>query len=221
MTSNKPPFRLAVIDRENLAEAFRSKVPDHAQVLPRASVLELLNDTKTGAYAGLVVNVAAAGPFLGDLLRWTEATMSRRVPTLVVASGGPEDTAAARLLTGRSHVSWMAAERPEQVIQDWIHLAVEVEAIRFAILEHEAVARRLREARLQLFQGGNFASPPPLGPPCGPPLPTCMEEVLQLRDARSLFAKAHITAAVGQYGSFKEASNALGVSYTSLWRRMR
>ena len=44
---------------------------------------------------------------------------------------------------------------------------------------------------------------------------------LPLREARAQFERAHIKAAVREWGSLKEAAAALGISYTSLWRRLR
>ena len=48
-----------------------------------------------------------------------------------------------------------------------------------------------------------------------------LEEIMALREARAQFERAHIKAAVREWGSLKEAAAALGISYTSLWRRLR
>ena len=71
----------------------------------------------------LVVSVAASGPFLTDLLRWTESSVEQRVPTLVLGGGGDDDEAAARMILGRDHVRWLDADpkdMPHDELKKWV-----------------------------------------------------------------------------------------------------
>lgn len=220
----RPNFRLAVVDRAGLAADLESIARDKewpADVLACSSALEIVGDGGPGSIGGLVVSVAASGPFLTDLLRWTESSSTQRIPTLIIGAGRPDDEAAARMILGREHVKWMNADPKKADLAEWLVEALEVHEIRIFRSEHDRIAQSLREARMQLFHGFVTSYTPPDGPPCGPPLPTTVEEILRLRDARTQFERAHIQAAVREWGSLKEASAALGISYTSLWRRLR
>ena len=217
-------FRLAVVDRAGLAATFESIARERGwsvEVVACSSVLEIVGDAGPGQLGGLAVSVAASGPFLTDLLRWTESSAVMRVPTLVIGAGREDDEAAARMTLGRGHVRWLDAEPLRESLADWLLVAIEVHEIRGFRSEHDAVAQALREARLQLFHGHMQTYAPPDGPPCGPVLPTTLEEIAPLREARSQFERSHIQAAVREWGSLKDASAALGISYTSLWRRLR
>ena len=121
----------------------------------------------------------------------------------------------------REHVRWTPPEPTRESLSEWLLIALEVHELRSFRSQHDALATGLREARMQLFHGFISGYAPPEGPPCGPPLPTSQEEIQPLKEARSQFERAHIQAAVREWGSLKEASQALGISYTSLWRRLR
>lgn len=222
--TSRRSFRLAVVDRAGLAATFESIARDRGwpvEVVACSSVLEIVGDAGPGQLGGLAVSVAASGPFLTDLLRWTESSAIQRVPTLVIGAGRDDDDAAARMILGRGHVRWLDANPPRLSLAEWMLVAIEVHEIRGFRGEHDGVAQALREARLQLFHGHLQSYAPPEGPPCGPPLPTTVEEIQPLREARAQFERSHIQAAVREWGSLKDASAALGISYTSLWRRLR
>ncbi len=217
-------FRIAVVDRAGLAGQLESIAREKewpVDVLSCSSALEIVGDGGPGPLGGLVVSVAASGPFLTDLMRWTESSVAQRIPTLLIGAGRPEDEAAARMVLGRDHVQWIGADPTPVQLAEWLVVALEVHELRVFRSEHDSIAQSLREARMQLFHGFISTYAPPEGPPCGPPLPTTIEEILRLRDARSQFERAHIQAAVREWGSLKDASTALGISYTSLWRRLR
>lgn len=169
----------------------------------------------------LAISVSAAGPFIMDLLRWAENKFEQRVPTAVIGAGAESDEEAARMILGRDHVRWVDPAIAEAELGTWLLTAIEVHELRAYRNEHDSVAAALREARMQLFHGFISSYAPPEGPPCGPPLPTAIDEIQSLRDARAQFERAHIQAAVRERGSLKDASSALGISYTSLWRRLR
>lgn len=217
-------FRLAVVDRAGLSGELESIAREKKwsiDVLSCSSALEIVGDSGPGQLGGLIVSVGASGPFLTDLLRWTESNTVQRVPTLVIGSGREEDEAAARMILGRGHVRWLDAQPASEAIAKWLLVALEVHELRAFRGEHDSIAQALREARMQLFHGFVSSYSPPEGPPCGPPLPTNVEEIIPLRDARVQFERAHIQSAVREWGSLKDASAALGISYTSLWRRLR
>lgn len=217
-------FRIAVVDRAGLAaelEAIAREQSWPVEVLSCSSALEIVGDSGPGPLGGLVVSVGASGPFLTDLLRWTESTAAQRVPTLVIGAGRPEDEAAARMVLGREHVKWLDPDPGKEALSTWLSVALEVHEVRAFRSEHDGIAQALREARMQLFHGFIQNYGPPDGPPVGPPLPTTIPEIQPLREARSQFERAHIQAAVREWGSLKDASAALGISYTSLWRRLR
>jgi hypothetical protein len=218
-------FRLAVVDRAGLAAELEGVARERGwavEVVPCSSALEIVGDSGPGQLGGLVVSVAASGPFLMDLLRWTESSVQQRIPTLVFGSGRPEDEAAHRMILGREHVRWVDHQSPRDQFATWLEVALEVHEVRAFRGEHDTIAQALREARMQLFHGFiTQYAPDPESPPCGPPLPTSIEEIQPLRDARTQFERAHIQAAVREWGSLKDASAALGISYTSLWRRLR
>lgn len=217
-------FRLAVVDRAGLATEFEAIARAKSwpvEVLSCSSALEIVGDSGPGPLGGLVVSVGASGPFLTDLLRWTESTATQRVPTLVLGAGRPEDEAAARMVLGREHVKWLDVMPERDALAEWIAVALEVHEVRAFRSEHDGISQALREARMQLFHGFIQSYTPPEGPPVGPPLPTTTLEIQPLREARAQFERAHIQAAVREWGSLKDASAALGISYTSLWRRLR
>jgi len=217
-------FRIAVVDRAGLAAELESIARERSwpvEVMSCSSALEIVGDSGPGPLGGLVVSVGASGPFLTDLLRWTESTATQRVPTLVIGAGRPEDEAAARMVLGREHVKWLDPSPEKEELAKWLVVALEVHEVRAFRSEHDGIAQALREARMQLFHGFIQNYGPPDGPPVGPPLPTTIPEIQPLREARSQFERAHIQAAVREWGSLKDASAALGISYTSLWRRLR
>ena len=217
-------FRLAVVDREGLSTEFEALARQETwsvEVLSCRSALEIVGDSGPGPLGGLAISVAASGPFLTDLLRWTESNATQRVPTLLIGTGRPEDEAAARMILGREHVKWLDATPERAALAEWLITALEVHEVRAFRSEHDGIAQAIREARMQLFHGFVQSYAPPEGPPCGPPLPTTTDEIQPLREARAQFERAHIQAAVREWGSLKDASAALGISYTSLWRRLR
>ena len=220
----RPPFRLAIVDRAGLSGRFETVARSHTwevEVLACSSALEIVGEGGPGPIGGLVVSVSASGPFLTDLLRWTESSAQHRLPTLVMGAGRPEDEAAARMVLGREHAQWLPAAASDVDLSAWLSVALEVHEVRAFRAEHDRIAQSLREARMQLFHGFLNDYTPPEGPPVGPPLPPALEEIQPLKEARMQFERAHIQAAVREWGSLKEASAALGISYTSLWRRLR
>jgi hypothetical protein len=218
-------FRLAVVDRAGLAAELEGIARERGwsiEVVSCSSALEIVGDSGPGQLGALAVSVSASGPFLMDLLRWTESSAQQRLPTLVIGAGRPEDEPAQRMILGREHVRWLDAPPPRDGLMKWMEVALEVHEVRAFRSEHDGIAQALREARMQLFHGFiSHYAPDPESPPCGPPLPTTIEEIQPLREARAQFERAHIQAAVREWGSLKDASAALGISYTSLWRRLR
>jgi hypothetical protein len=144
-------FRLAVVDRAGLAAEFESIAREKAwpvDVLSCSSALEIVGDSGPGPLGGLVVSVGASGPFLTDLLRWTESTASQRVPTLVLGAGRPEDEAAARMVLGREHVKWLDTDPSRESLAEWIAVALEVHEVRAFRSDHDGIAQAMREARM-------------------------------------------------------------------------
>jgi DNA-binding NtrC family response regulator len=152
-------------------------------------------------------------------LRWTDRDYESRIPAAVV--GRDSDEAAISAVLARDHVQWIDVNEAEQRLNDWIPLSLEVHDLRMFRHQHEALATQLHEARARLFHGEIEHYTPPEGPPCGPALPTNIEEIQPLRDARAQFERGLIRAAIREKGSLKDAAAALGISYTSLWRRLR
>lgn len=222
--SPRRKFKLVAVDRKGLANQIETLARERGwsvEVVNCTSALEVVGENGPTSVGGLAISVAAAGPFVMDLLRWAENKFDQRVPTLVIGAGTDADEEAARMLLGREHVKWLPANAPEADLAAWLLTAIEVHELRGYRSEHDAIASALREARMQLFHGFIQGYAPPEGPPCGPPLPTAVDEIQSLRDARAQFERAHIQAAVRERGSLKDASAALGISYTSLWRRLR
>jgi hypothetical protein len=216
----KPSF--VVVDRGGVADKVRAtaeRLGAPIQVVPMASVLEVLGENGPASASGLVATTAATGPFLLDLLRWTDRDHESRIPAAVV--GTESDESAVQATLGRDHVRWIDAGDADGEIERWLQLALEVHDLRGFHAQHEAIAAQLREARMRLFYGEIETYTPPEGPPCGPPLPTAVEEIQSLKEAKAQFERGLIRAAVRESGSLKDASAALGISYTSLWRRMR
>lgn len=225
MTPRGGPRRLkvVVVDRGGLAGEFEVLSRENqwsVEVVACTSVLEVIGESGPGQVEGVVASVGAAGPFLADLLRWTD-TAPQRIPVLLVGTGKPEDEGARRLILGREHIRWRGPNPEPTHLAEWLLMALEVQAARAYRAEHDGLAQALREARMQLFHGFITQYVPAEGPPCGPPLPTSIEEIQPLRDARAQFERAHIQAAVRECGSLKDAALSLGISYTSLWRRLR
>jgi hypothetical protein len=215
---------LAVVDRSGMAgtiEALARANDWPIELLACASSLEVLAEGTAPNIGALVVSVAAAGPFLPDLLRWSDGNGSERTPVLVMGSNAPDDDTAARLVVSREHATWLDSAASETSLKEWLEVAVEVHALRLFRREHDAIAGSLREARGQVFHGFHASYTAPSEMPCGPPLPTSIDEIQPLKDARTQFERSHIQAAVREFGSLKDAAVALGISYTSLWRRLR
>ncbi|MCK6549629.1 hypothetical protein L6R52_27585 [Myxococcota bacterium] len=226
-TSSSTPhrkFKLVVVDRKGLANQLDTLARERGwavDVVNCTSALEVVGENGPSNVGGLAISVSAAGPFIMDLLRWAENKFEQRVPTAVIGAGAESDEEAARMILGRDHVRWVDPAIAEAELGTWLLTAIEVHELRAYRNEHDSVAAALREARMQLFHGFISSYAPPEGPPCGPPLPTAIDEIQSLRDARAQFERAHIQAAVRERGSLKDASSALGISYTSLWRRLR
>lgn len=217
----RPP-EIIIVDRNELAdrvEAVARELGTPVMIRRFGSVLEVLGDGGPRGGAGLLCSVAATGPFLGDLLKWTDRDPSSRIPAAVV--GGSSDEASVEVVLGRDHARWIDAQRLGEGLAEWLPVAVEVQDLRGFREQHDRLAQALREERSKLFGGELERVVPEEGPPCGPPLPTSVEEIKSLKEARAQFERGLIRAAVRETGSLKDASAALGISYTSLWRRMR
>ncbi len=213
---------ILVVDRQDLSDQVESVAKElGTPVVVRrfGSVLEVLGDGGPRGGAGLLCSVSATGPFLGDLLRWTDRDPNSRIPAAVV--GGSNDGDSVEVVLGRDHARWIDAQRLSAGLAEFLPVAVEVQDLRSFREEHDRLAQALREERSRLFGGDIERVVPEEGPPCGPPLPTSIEEIKSLKDARAQFERGLIRAAVRETGSLKDASAALGISYTSLWRRMR
>ena len=211
-----------VVDRERLAdrvEAIASGLSVPIAVARYTSVLEVVGEQGPAHSDGVVCSATAAGPFLQDLLRWTDREHRSRIPAAVVGTDADEN--AVNVVLGRDHASWVSAAELEEKLGAWLSMAYEVHDLRAFRKQHDDLATQLREARNRLFYGELEAFTPAEGPPCGPPLPTTIEEIQPLRDARAQFERGLIRAAIRECGSLKEASALLGISYTSLWRRLR
>lgn len=220
--AERQPPEIVVVDRQDLADRISAVAERRGTpVLVRrfGSVLEVLGEGGPKGAAGLLCSVAAAGPFLADLLRWTDREPTSRIPAAVV--GGKGDDAAVEVVLGRDHARWIDLARFEEGVSDWLPIAMEVHDLRRFREEHERLASSLREDRSRLFAAEVERVVPEEGPPCGPPLPTSVEEIRSLKEARAQYERGLIRAAVRETGSLKDASAALGISYTSLWRRMR
>jgi len=216
--------RLAVLDRTNLAGALEeasNRAELDVEIGAFASALELIGDAGPNDVDGLVVHVGTSGPFLPEVLRWADH-LDDRTPTLLVGTGDEStDDEAARQILGREQITWLSSDRAPVDLERWVLLVAEVAELRSFREQHDRTAQALRRARMALFHGQSVDTRPEDGPPCGPPLPTRLEEVEPLKEARSRFERAHIQAVIRDRRSLKEASGALGISYTSLWRRLR
>ena len=212
---------IVVVDRDSLASTVEQVASPLGDITVKryASVLEVVGDEGPSDAAGVVCSAAAAGPFVQDLLRWTDREHTLRIPTAVV--GTDADEAAVNAVLGRDHVTWIEGATVGDALATWMPTAIETHDLRYFRGQHDALATQLREARTRLFYGDMPSYTPPEGPPCGPPLPTNVEEIQPLRDARAQFERGLTRAAVREKGSLKDASAALGISYTSLWRRLR
>jgi hypothetical protein len=219
-----PASRLAVLDRTDLAPALQTaarRAELTFEVTSYGSALELIGEAGPTALDGLAVHAGTAGPFLAEVLRWADQ-LKQRTPTLLVGTGDETaDDEAARQILGREQIQWLAADHGAVDRERWLLLVAEVRELRAFRRDHDATAQTLRRARMALFHGQVTDASPVDGPPCGPPLPTRVEEIEPLKEARSRFERAHIQAVLRDRDSLKEASNALGISYTSLWRRLR
>ncbi|MBI2372812.1 MAG: hypothetical protein HYV07_02315 [Deltaproteobacteria bacterium] len=182
------------------------------------TVLDVLGDKGPKAPIGLLTHLSGPGPFLEDLLKWTELDRPR-IPTAVVGPPSSKDNTSA--LVGRDHVRFIEEARVAEELEAWISLVLEVRDLRKFRADHDAVAAELRRARKKILVGEQEQTAIPNGPPCGPVLPTSIGEVLPIREARAAFERGLVKAAVRETGSLKDASVVLGISYTSLWRRMR
>jgi hypothetical protein len=216
--------RLAVLDRTDLG-AVLAKAAKRAEldfeVATYGSALELIGESGPTEIDGLAVHVGTAGPFLAEVLRWADQ-LKQRTPTSLFGTGDEAaDDEAARQILGREQIQWLPAERTSVDLERWLLLVAEVRELRSFRREHDATAQTLRRARMALFHGHALEKPPDDGPPCGPPLPTRVEEIEPLKEARSRFERAHIQAVLRDRDSLKDASSALGISYTSLWRRLK
>ncbi len=225
MSMGRVPSRVALLDRGQTEVAVSSAAAEaelQVQLLTYGSALELIGEAGPREVDGLAISVESAGPFLPEVLRWADQ-LSFRVPTLLVGSGQEAaDEEASRQILGRDQIRWVEPDRPSDDIERWLVLVAEVKELRAYRGQHELVAQELRRARLALFHG--LSTDPRMtseGPPCGPPLPTHREEIEPLKEARARFERAHIRAVLRDQDSLKEASQALGISYTSLWRRLR
>lgn len=224
--NRRPPLasRLAVLDRSDLGTALEDaarRADLQFEIARFGSALELIGEAGPTEVDGLALSVSTAGPFLSEVLRWADQ-LSERTPTLLVGAGDEStDDEAARQILGREQIQWLSSERRGVDLERWVLLVAEVRELRAFRREHDNSAQTLRRARMALFHGQPIEQMPADGPPCGPPLPTRVEEIEPLKEARSRFERAHIQAVLRDQNSLKEASSALGISYTSLWRRLR
>ncbi len=213
---------IVIVDREDLAdraEAICTNKKLGVNVARFSSILEVVGENGPSGAAGVLCSVSAAGPFLQDLLRWTDREHVSRIPSAVV--GSDSDEAAVAAVLGRDHVRWIDAAGVDAGLESFLPTSVETHDLRMFRAQHDTLATQLREARMRLYYGELGEYTPPEGPPCGPPLPTNIEEIQPLRDARAQYERGLIRAAIRECGSLKHASAALGISYTSLWRRLR
>jgi hypothetical protein len=219
----RPVPTLVVVERDGLADRIRGladRLRADLEILSFSSVLEVVGESGPATASGVICTVGAAGPFLKDLLRWTEPGDHReRVCAAVIGNDSDED--AINTIIGRDHVHWIGAKNTDKGMETWLSEAMEVHDLRLFRNQHEDMARVLRDARSKLFLGEIRSFVPSEGPPCGPPLPTHVEEIQALRDARAQYERGLIRSAIREFGSLKDASAALGISYTSLWRRLR
>lgn len=216
------PHDVVVIDRGSLkdqVQAAAEKRQLSVSILPFTSVLDAMGERGPATAAGVVGMAEVLGPFITDLLRWTEQNGRARIPALIVGRDTDEDALDA--MVGKDHVRWCDVDKLEEGLVDWLPIAVEVADLRLFRAEHDRIAQRIYEGRSKMFRGEVEQLTPPEGPPCGPPLPTTIEEIQSLKEARAQYERGMIRAAVRETGSLKDASSALGISYTSLWRRMR
>lgn len=221
--------QIAVLDREQLMDRLHGALADsqlpastHVQLRSFESALDLMGEGAPRVVDGLALGVGSVGPFLSEVLRWGDQRFHQRTPTLIVGSGNDEqDDGAARQILGREHVQWLPPRPGPADLNAWVLKVVEVQAIRSRRTEHEQAAQQLRRLRMALFHGASPSMELPEDLPCGPPLPTSIAEVEPLKEARSRFERAHIQAVIRGFDSLKDASVALGISYTSLWRRLR
>lgn len=217
----RPRARVAVVDRAGdlLERCQRASVdaPWGPELLPCTSVLEVMGGARQDSLDGVAVRTPDAGPLLADLLRWAD---QRLEPVLLYVEGGLEQAPELRRLAlSRPFVRWRADAAAR--LDGWLSDVAELEATNRYRRLHEATAAELRGARMQLYHGMAEAAEPVAGPPCGPPLPTALAEVVPLKAAKMRFEQCQIRAAARECGSLKAAAEALGVSYSSLWRRMR
>ena len=140
---SKPVF--VVVDRGDLGDKVKA-ILESLGVGPDirgfASVLEVLGESGPKTAAGLIVSTAAAGPFLQDLLRWTDREQTDQVPTLVV--GKDSDEQALEMVLGKEHVRWIDVSEIEPRLNHFVHLAIEVNDLRSFHDAHEAMAAQLR-----------------------------------------------------------------------------
>ena len=216
--------RIAVVDRGQLHEqvtTIATLLDIDVQLLIYETVLEVVGDNGPADLAAIVCSTSTAGPFLRDLLAWSDRE-ELKTPILTCLVAQESETEAIEHAISYQHVHWSEASEARSTLREWLKSTVEVFDLRYFREQHQSAASKLRKLRRRAFLGDTTEAITPIeGPPCGPPLPTHVEEIQALRDARSQFERGLIRAAIRQFGSLKAASSELGISYTSLWRRLK
>jgi len=216
--------KIVIVDRGQLRKQIESVVEMlniEVKLLTYETVLEVVGDAGPTEVTAMVCSAGTAGPFLRDLLAWSDREeLSTPILTCLVA---PESNVeAVEYAISHQHIHWSDSLDSQSSLREWMKSVIEVFDLRFYREQHQNAATQLRKLRKRTFMGDIMEPISPVeGPPCGPPLPTHVEEIQSLRDARNQFERGLIRAAIRQFGSLKAASAELGISYTSLWRRLK
>ena len=216
--------KIVIVDRGRLREQIESVVEIldiEVKLLTYETVLEVVGEAGPTEVTAVVCSASTAGPFLRDLLTWSDR--EELVTPILTCLVAPESNAeAVEYGISHQHVHWSDSSNSQSSLREWLKSVIEVFDLRFYREQHQSAATQLRNLRKKAFLGDSAESVSPIeGPPCGPPLPTHVEEIQSLRDARNQFERGLIRAAIRQFGSLKAASAELGISYTSLWRRLK
>ena len=216
--------KIVIVDRGQLREQIESiaNILDvEVKLLSYETVLEVVGDAGPTEVTAVVCSASTAGPFLRDLLAWS-AREELLTPILTCLVAPESNAEAVEYAISYEHVHWSDSSDSQSSLREWMKSVVEVFDLRFFREQHQRAAAQLRNLRKKAFLGDSAEPVSPIeGPPCGPPLPTHVEEIQSLRDARNQFERGLIRAAIRQFGSLKAASAELGISYTSLWRRLK
>ena len=78
---------LVVVDRGDLGDAIERIAKDAGlgvEVARYTSVLDVVGENGPSTAAAVICTVGSAGPFLQDLLRWTDREHGSRIPAAVI-----------------------------------------------------------------------------------------------------------------------------------------